>query len=103
MTVAAFAVVLAAVAVMVIVHFRTQRQLAARVERREAALDKQAKVFVRKLEATRRAAAKMVDECRKAQEQAEHVREDTRALQQSIGTVLADRRVQRLLDHEGGD
>lgn len=66
MTVLAFLVIVAACAVMVTIHVRTQRRLEEAVKARQAALDKQAKVFVRKLEQSRRVGEKALDSSRDA-------------------------------------
>lgn len=95
MTLLAFALFVVAVAVMVYVHYRTQNRLADRVvererelndlmERRAQTMDKQAKVFVRKLERTRRLADRTLDQ--------------SRDINQRVETALGDPRVQRLLN-----
>lgn len=98
--------------VMVAVHIRLTRNLdadhRAREQRleddvlaRKVALDKQAKVFVKRLAQSNSAANKMIDECRKSQDEARHLREDTKALQQKINAALSDPRVKRLLNKAG--
>lgn len=64
MTILAFALILVAVAVMVAVHFRTQKKLAQAVLDRQVMLDKQAKVFVRQLARSHSAATKLIDQSR---------------------------------------
>lgn len=64
MTVLAFALIVAAIVAMVIVHFKTQKALAQRVLDRQVALDKQAKVFVRDLARSHNAAKKLIDQSR---------------------------------------
>jgi hypothetical protein len=69
-------------------------EMRAETSAREAALNKQAKVFVRKLAVTERAAAKTVDASRATVEEA-------RALNANTQNFFSDRRVQRLLDRGG--
>jgi hypothetical protein len=97
-TILAFALILVAIIAMVVVHFRTQRDLKYAVIARQTALDKQAKVFVRKLEASRRAGEKAIDDARKSRDDSAHLREDVIALKDSLHAILRDPRVKRLLD-----
>jgi hypothetical protein len=69
-------------------------EMRAETSAREAALNKQAKVFVRKLAVTERAAAKTVDASRATVEEA-------RTLNANTQNFFSDRRVQRLLDRGG--
>lgn len=78
-------------------------QMRAETEAREAALNKQAKAFVKRLAQSNGAANKMVDEARKAQDEARDLREDTKALHLHIDALLGDPRVKRLLNKQGGE
>lgn len=80
MTIAAFALIVVAVTVMVFVHIRTQRRLEQSLIDRHKALDKQAKVFVRRLEVVRRVAAQAVDHSRELQAHARELHEQTETL-----------------------
>jgi hypothetical protein len=79
------------------------RGVTERTEARDRALQKQAKEHFRRAAQTDRAAAKTLDKATAALDAADHVREDARAVNSSIQAVLQDRRVQRLLDHQGGE
>lgn len=69
-------------------------EMRAETSAREAALNKQAKVFVRQLAVTERAAAKAVDASRGAVNEAQSLNANT-------ANFFNDRRVQRLLDKSG--
>lgn len=71
-------------------------EMRAETEAREAALNKQAKVFVRRLAVTERAAAKTVDASRATVEEA-------RSLNLNTQEFFRDHRVQRLLNKQGGE
>lgn len=108
MTVLAFVIFLAAVAVMVVVHVKTQKRLAQTMLDHQQALEdqrvaqyKQAKAFQKELAISDRGARKLADQARKAIADTDLVREDTRALQQTLNAALSDPRVQRLLNKAG--
>lgn len=96
----ALVLVLVASAVIVLVARRADQRVAEAVERmeaqtlaREAAIDKQAKVFVRRLEQSRRVGERAVDQARQAVVDSQHLRDTANAL-------FSDPRVKRLLDRQ---
>jgi hypothetical protein len=99
-----------ALAIMCGAHVRLARKydsllngITARTEARDVALQKQSKVNERRVAQTTRAAAKTLDAAKAALDAADHVREDTRALQGTFNTMLSDPRLQRFLNREGGE
>ena len=69
-------------------------EMRAETSAREAALNKQAKVFVRKLAVTERAAAKTVDASR-------HALEEARTVNRQTNEFFGDPRVTRFLNRGG--
>lgn len=94
MTLLAFLVIVVACAAMYRTHVVTQRRLEEAVKARQAALDKQAKVFVRKLEASRRAGEKAIDQSRV-------LSDDAKQLHQIVNEFMSNRSIKRILDREG--
>ena len=96
--------IVAVLTVAYLAHRKVEKailEMRAETSAREAALNKQAKAFVKRLAQSNGAANKMIDECRKSQDEARYLREDTQALQQKINAVLSDPRVKRLLNKVG--
>lgn len=96
MTVFAFAVLALGVAVMVLVHARTQKRLAGVVLEQHKKLDgqadaqyKQAKQFTKELARTQLATARVSDECAR-------LLADTRQLHQVVDQFMADPRVKQI-------
>lgn len=96
MTLAAFLLIVLAVVVMVVVHWRTQKRLEDRVlarqhaleeadEARQHALYKQHKDLTKRIAAAERATAKMIDETRT-------VAENTRLAHQRADALLKEAR-----------
>ena len=107
MTLLAFAVIVVACVVMVLIHRSTQKRLADailkqqnQIEEQAVANYKQIKAAAKQVAINDRAGRKLADECRKAIQDAQHFRDDARAIHQHIGAVVGDPRIKRLLDQD---
>lgn len=87
MTALAFGLFLVAVAVMVLMHRRMQRQLVERMDEqllaRQKSMEKQGRALIREHERTRR--------------KADEVLKNSQGLHRQIQTVLTDEKIQRVL------